>query len=119
MPKIKDRESLDKYIEYFDPKYHKHYRLSFLVTLKKLVLIHLRKQGYKRRDLLVVFRCNVTSIKNLEESKNELADIDNWFQDNWKWAICSQLKPVRKINSLATHGNQHVGFEMCLLHSDK
>lgn len=120
MPKkIKERESLDKYIEYFDPKYHKHYRFTFLITMKRLVISHLLKQGYKERDLLKVFRCNITSLKNLSRSEKNFADIDNFLQENWFWAIGAQMKPVRKVNMLGTHGNKHVGFQMCLLHSDK
>ncbi len=117
--KIKERESLDKYIEYFDPKYHKHYRLTFLVTMKRLVIAHLLQQGYKERDLLKVFRCNISSLKNLSRSEKDFADVDGWLQENWMFAIGNQLKPVRKVNSILVHKNQRVGFEMCLLQSEK
>lgn len=117
--KIKERESLDKYIEYFDPKYHKHYRLTFLVTMKRLVIAHLLKQGYKELDLLKVFRCSISGLKNLSRSKKDLADIDNYLQQNWFWAVGAKLKPVRVVNSQSKDGNRMVGFQMCLLQSEK
>lgn len=117
--KIKERESLDKYIEYFDPKYHKHYRFTFLITMKRLVIAHLLKQGYKEKDLLKVFRCSISGLKNLSRSKKELSDIDNYLQENWMFAIGNKLKPVRVVNSQSKDGNRMVGFQMSLLHSDK
>lgn len=109
------KEPLDKYIEYFDPKHHKHYRLSYLITLKRLVIKHLLKQGYKKRDLLIVFRCNISSLRNLANSEKQMNDTDNYIQDNWMCMISAKLKPVRKINSLAVDGNQNVGFELKMM----
>ena len=111
------KEPLDKYIEYFNPQHHEKYRLSYLVTLKKLVYVHLRKQGYSKRDLMQVFRCNISSIRNLEKSQNDLVDHNDYFKDNWMWIICSRQKPVQVMNTWAEHGNQKVGFKMVLMKS--
>ncbi len=114
---MKTKEPLNKYIEYFNPQHHEKYRLSYLVTLKKLVYIHLRKQGYSKRDLMQVFRCNISSIRNLEKSQNDLVDHNDYFKDNWMWIICSKIKPVQVMNNWAEHGNQKVGFKMVLMKS--
>jgi hypothetical protein len=109
------KEPLDKYIEYFDPRHHEQYRFSYLVTMKKLVFVHLRKQGYSKRDLLKVFRCNISSIRHLENTANDYRDYQQTFRDNWIWFITSGLKPCRTINTLAENGNQHTGFKMVLI----
>ena len=111
------KEPLDKYIEYFNPQHHEKYRLSYLVTLKKLVYVHLRKQGYSKRDLMQVFRCNISSIRNLEKSQHDLVDHNDYFKDNWMWIIATRQKPVKVMNNWAEHGNQKVGFKMVLMKS--
>ena len=112
---MKTKESLDKYIHYFDPKHHVQYRFTYLVTMKKLVLQHLRKQGYSKRDLIQVFRCNISSVKNLEDTAHDFKDVDGFFVENWMWLIASGSIPVRKMNSLANEGNQCTGFELKLI----
>jgi len=109
------KEPLDVFIEYFNPQHHEKYRLSYLVTLKKLVYAHLRKQGYSKRDLMVVFRCNISSIRNLEKSQKDLVDHNDFFKDNWMWIIESRQKPVQVMNTWAEQGNQKVGFKMVLM----
>lgn len=111
------KEPLDIFIEYFNPQHHEKYRLSYLVTLKKLVYSHLRKQGYSKRDLMVVFRCNISSIRNLEKSQKYLVDHNNYLKDNWMWIIAFRIKPVQVMNNWAEHGNQKVGFKMVLMKS--
>jgi hypothetical protein len=116
MKNLPNKESLDKYIDYFDPRHHEQYRFSYLVTMKKLVFVHLRKQGYSKRDLLKVFRCNISSIRHLEKTANDFNDTEeNTFQNDWMWFIGSGQIPVRKMNSLADDGNQCTNFEMKLI----
>jgi hypothetical protein len=109
------KEPLDKYIEYFDPRHHEQYRFSYLVTMKKLVLVHLIKQGYSKRDLLKVFRCNISSIRHLEKTANDFNDYEDFFRLNWMWIIASRQKPVQVMNNWSEHGNQKVGFKMVLI----
>jgi hypothetical protein len=110
------KEPLDKYIEYFDPRHHEQYRFSYLVTMKKLVFVHLRKQGYSKRDLLKVFRCNISSIRHLENTANDFNDTpEKTFQNDWMWFIASGQIPIRKMNMLGTDGNQCTNFEMKLI----
>ena len=113
------KEPLDKYIEYFDPRHHEQYRFSYLVTMKKLVFVHLRKQGYSKRDLIKVFRCNISSIRHLEKTANDFHDYEDFFRLNWMWIIASRQKPVRKMNMLGTNGNQCTNFEMKLIWKDE
>jgi hypothetical protein len=109
------KEPLDKYVEYFNPRHHEQYRFSYLVTMKKLVFVHLRKQGYSKRDLMQVFRCNISSIRHLENTANDFKDTNDYFKDNWMWIICSKIKPVQVMNNWSEHGNQKVGFKMVLI----
>jgi hypothetical protein len=114
------KEPLDKYIEYFNPRHHEQYRFSYLVTMKKLVLIHLRKQGYSKRDLMQVFRCAITSVRHLEKTANDFHDTeDKAFEKDWMFFIGAGLKPVRKMNNLADFGNQCTNFEMKLIRKDE
>jgi hypothetical protein len=114
------KEPLHKYVEYFDPRHHEQYRFSYLVTMKKLVFVHLRKQGYSKRDLLKVFRCNISSIRHLENTAHIFNDTpEQTFQNDWMWFITSGQIPVRKMNMLGTDGNQHTNFEMKLIWKDE
>jgi hypothetical protein len=113
---MKNKEPLDKYIEYFNPRNHEQYRFSYLVTMKKLVFVHLRKQGYSKRDLLKVFRCNISSIRHLENTSHIFNDTpEQTFQKDWMWFIASGQIPIRKMNMLGTDGNQCTNFEMKLI----
>ena len=112
---MKTKESLEKYINYFDPKHHDQYRFTYLVTMKKLVLVHLRKQGYSKRDLMQVFRCAITSVRNLEKTAHDFKDVNGYFAENWMYFVGAGLIPVRKMNSLANEGNQCTGFELKLI----
>ena len=87
--------------------------------MKKLVFVHLRKQGYSKRDLLKVFRCNISSIRHLENTANDYRDSNDYFKDNWMYFVCAGLIPVRKMNTLANDGNQCTGFELKLIKDEK
>jgi hypothetical protein len=73
-------------------------------------------QRYSKRDLLKVFRCNISSIRHLENTSHIFNDtLEKKFQNNWQEFIASGQIPIRKMNMLGTDGNQHTNFEMKLI----